>query len=59
MGAGLSTPALFFLIKMTYRIFKTAKGYWFQCHSFLGVRHGPYATRQKAKTAAVLYVKDW
>jgi hypothetical protein len=44
---------------MTYRIFKTAKGFWFHCNSSLGVRHGPFATRQEAKAAADQYVKDW
>ena len=44
---------------MTYLILQNAEGFWFQCRSFLAVRHGPYATRQEAKTAADQYVKDW
>tara|TARA_Y100000015_G_scaffold20757_1_gene20069 strand:+ start:272 stop:406 length:135 start_codon:yes stop_codon:yes gene_type:complete len=44
---------------MTYRIFKNAEGFWFQCRSSLAVRHGPFATKQEAKAAADLYVKDW
>lgn len=44
---------------MTYRIFKNSKGFWFQCRSSLAVCHGHYATKQEAKAAADLYVKDW
>ena len=44
---------------MTYRIFSTSEGFYFQTKSFLSVRHGPFTTRKEAKEAAEAYVKDW
>ena len=44
---------------MTYTIFKNERGYWFKCRTSLAVSNGPFKTREEAKQAADLYVKNW
>ena len=44
---------------MTYRIFQRNGQFYFQCRSSLAVEHGPFDTRDEAKTAADAYVKDF
>ena len=43
---------------MTYRIFKTAKGFWFYSPNRPSVRHGPFTTRKETKKSADQWIKD-
>ncbi|MFZ9947190.1 MAG: hypothetical protein ACO3FN_08995 [Vulcanococcus sp.] len=45
--------------KITYRIWRDARGYWFQGSTVLGISHGPFTTREEAVTAAISYFEGF